>query len=181
MPVLFAHLTTRAIEVTIFACTWIAVHPNIPAADDTLLVIGFRRAGLVLCGMVVPEIIILWAMRQWYSARKIGQEHKAKGWTITHGFFLQMGGFMMCDRKNPPYPIQLDDLVTRYAKGEIDWPEITECKIRDRSKGDAFSKGVVVFQTSWFLIQCIGRGAVGLAITELELVTLAFAALNAVT
>lgn len=30
----------------------------------------------MLCGLVAPEIIILWAMRQWHSARRIGQAHK---------------------------------------------------------------------------------------------------------
>lgn len=88
---------------------------------------------------------------------------------------------MMHDGTNPPYPIQLSDLVARCAWDEIEWPDITETEIRDKSKGDAFSKGIVIIQTSWFLLQCIGRWAVGLSITELELVTLAFAALNAVT
>lgn len=101
MPVLLTHLALRAVNTTselsltsdptsqrslwdilwsciatIFACTWIAVHPNIPAVDDTLVVVAFRRAGLMLCGLVAPEIIILWAMRQWYSARKIGRAHR---------------------------------------------------------------------------------------------------------
>lgn len=88
---------------------------------------------------------------------------------------------MIHDGKNPPYPIQLRDLEAKYAEGVIDWPQLTEIEIQDRSKGDALSKGIVVFQTSWFFVQCIGRQCVGLAITELELVTLAFAALNIVT
>jgi hypothetical protein len=48
----------------------------------------------------------------------------------------------------------------------------------DKSKGDAISKGVVILQTGWFVMQCIARGVQGLPITELELVTVAFAALN---
>jgi hypothetical protein len=54
-------------------------------------------------------------------------------------------------------------------------------EIQDRSKGDALSKGLVIPQTTWFLAQCIIRSVKGFLLTELELVTLAFAALNAVT
>lgn len=62
----------------------------------------------------------------------------------------------------------------------IDFPRITEDDIRDRSKGDALSKGLVILQTSWFILQCIARWSQHLSVTELELVTLAFAALNGV-
>ena len=60
----------------------------------------------------------------------------------------------------------------------IKFPTITEEEIEDRSKGDALSKTLVLGQTSWFIAQCITRKAEGLVMTELELVTLAFAALN---
>lgn len=62
--------------MTIIACTWVAIHPNIPALSDTRVEVALRRAGLMLCGLIAPEIIILWAMRQWYGAREIGQRHK---------------------------------------------------------------------------------------------------------
>jgi hypothetical protein len=53
-------------------------------------------------------------------------------------------------------------------------------EIRDRSKGDGLSKALAVGQTGWFVAQCISRWAAGLATTEIELVTLAFAALNVI-
>jgi len=63
------------------------------------------------------------------------------------------------------------------GKGPVSWPPITEEEIQDRSKGDYLLKGrVVLVQTSWFITQCIVRGAYRLEITELEVVTLAFAA-----
>jgi len=40
------------------------------------------------------------------------------------------------------------------------------------------SKGLVIVQTGWFVLQCIARHVEGLPITELELMTLAFATLN---
>lgn len=56
--------------------------------------------------------------------------------------------------------------------------EDDETQINDRSKRDLLAKSFVVLQTSWFIIQCIARHAKGLDITELELVTLAYAVLN---
>ncbi|KAF8658913.1 hypothetical protein AX16_001957, partial [Volvariella volvacea WC 439] len=40
---------------------------------------------------------------------------------------------------------------------------------------------IVVIQTTWFVAQCIARHTQGLVLTEIELVTLAFAALNVIT
>jgi len=62
--------------------------------------------------------------------------------------------------------------------GNGDFPRISKAEIEDKSKGDAVSKGLVILQTGWFVTQCIARGAQGLPITELDLVTIAFAALN---
>ncbi|KAJ2929677.1 hypothetical protein H1R20_g7406, partial [Candolleomyces eurysporus] len=55
---------------------------------------------------------------------------------------------------------------------------ITEEEIRDRSKGDELAKAFVIVQTTWFVVQCIARGVQRLTVTELEIVTLAYAALN---
>jgi len=40
---------------------------------------------------------------------------------------------------------------------------------------------IAILQTTWFILQCIARGQQKLTLTELELVTLALASLNAVT
>jgi hypothetical protein len=63
----------------------------------------------------------------------------------------------------------------------IEFPPITPAQIQDRSKGDGLSKLLAILQTSWFILQCVARGFQGLALTELELVTLAMASLNAIT
>jgi hypothetical protein len=92
-----------------------------------------------------------------------------------------MGGFMLFDDNGPVRPLDPDELQSLAQKGEIDFPCITENEIRDRSKGDMLSKGLVVIQTGWFILQCIARWIEHLPLTELELVTLAFAALNLMT
>ena len=66
-----------------------------------------------------------------------------------------------------------------YEDGKIDIPKVTEEEIQDRSKANSLAKIIVVGQTTWFIMQCIARGVQGLVLTQLELVTLAFAFLNA--
>lgn len=57
----------------------------------------------------------------------------------------------------------------------------TEEDILDKSKGDSLTKGLVIVQTSWFILQLIARAAERLPVTELEITTLAFAILNCAT
>lgn len=83
--------------MTIFACTWVVIHPNIPAVSDTAIVLAFRRAGLMACGFIAPEIIILWAMRQWHSARKIGQRHEGV-WLVVDVALLSLNLFIFSAR-----------------------------------------------------------------------------------
>jgi len=71
-----------------------------------------------------------------------------------------------------------DHLKSYSLTGNGDFPRLSKAEIEDKSKGDAISKGLVILQTSWFVTQVITRGVQGLPITELELVTVAFAALN---
>jgi hypothetical protein len=58
---------------------------------------------------------------------------------------------------------------------------ITEEEIKDRSKSDPLAKIIVLCQTLWFIAQSVTRGVEGLSITNLEILTNAFAVLNFVT
>ena len=89
-----------------------------------------------------------------------------------------MGGFVSYDGNKT---LSLDDIERLVATDAIEYPIASEDEIKDRSKGDGVTKALVVFQTTWFLLQCAARGSRGLAITELELATAAFAVLNIIT
>ena len=54
----------------------------------------------------------------------------------------------------------------------------TEAEIKDKGKSDWLAKSLVLLQTSWFVIQCIARGIKHLPVTHLEILTLAYAAMN---
>ncbi|KAF8950047.1 hypothetical protein BDZ97DRAFT_1934681 [Flammula alnicola] len=163
---------------TIFACSWVAVHPNIPGPGTTWWRLALKRLELMMWTIIAPEMMILWAMRQWFGARTLEDRYRSKGWTKTHGYFLQMGGFMLFKGKVAVRVLSPDVFGQLLDYGSIKFPTITEEEIQDRSKGDALSKILVVGQTTWFIAQCITRAAQGLETTELELVTLAFAVLN---
>ena len=165
---------------TVVACAWIAVHPNIPALEDSKWKILRRRLMVTAYILLAPEMVIMWAARQYRDARLLAEEFQIKGrpgWTKTHAFFLIMGGFTLHTQGKPLRVLDWRDLEALARAGLIDWPNITEEEIKDKSKGDYLSKGIVILQTTWFIIQFFARAASKLTITELEVVTLAFSTL----
>ena len=64
---------------TIFACSWVSVHPNIPASNESWGRIFLRRLELMFWAVVSPEMIITWALRQWIGARDSDLEKLYKG------------------------------------------------------------------------------------------------------
>jgi hypothetical protein len=182
---------------TIFACSWVSVHPNIPAPNESSWRIFLRRLELMFWAVVGPEMIITWALRQWSGARNLEKVYKGglmypiypqilnhktltldRGWTKTHGHFIQMGGFMLFEgniAKGVLTPERFSKLLTA---GKIEFPTVTVEEIEDRSKADGFSKTIAFGQTLWFVAQCISRGAQHLDLTLVELLTLSLAVLN---
>ena len=72
--------------VTIFSCTWVAVHPNIPCPKrretnswierriwNPLLSFAEHRLPLFVCALLVPEYMLAWAIRQFLKAREIAK------------------------------------------------------------------------------------------------------------
>jgi len=59
--------------------------------------------------------------------------------------------------------------------------QTTEEEITNWSKGDALSKLIFILQSTWFILQCVGRRVQDLNLTQLELTTLALASLNGIT
>ena len=88
-----------------------------------------------------------------------------------------MGGFTLHAKGRPIRVLEWKDLEALARAGRVDWPTITEQEIKDRSKDDYLSKGIVVLQTTWFTVQFFARAASRLTITELEVVTFAFSTL----
>ncbi|TFK65787.1 hypothetical protein BDN72DRAFT_180077 [Pluteus cervinus] len=169
---------------TIAACVYRAVHQNIP--DPELGFWGRLRVTIkvILCALIAPELMIWWAMRQWFGAREVvrlmNRANPKLKWTKVHGQFAQMGGFARKDNRRVLHPYPLRRLL-RDGRVDVEELQLTEKEIQDKSKGDILSKILVSFQTTWFVFECIARLQQGLPLIELEVVTLAFATLNLFT
>ena len=198
--------------MTIFSCTWVAIHPNVPCPKNRNPVISFagHRLPLFICALLVPEFVLAWAIRQFLRARQIANQDKGefktfgyisiilsnslleRQWSTTHGFFMIMGGFHLFERSpketgkdnrnisqeddKPLHPLQALDLEDCDGYESFIMP--TKAEIQDRGKSDWLAKSLVLLQTSWFIIQCIARAREHLPVTHLEIVTLAYAAMN---
>ncbi|KAJ3576384.1 hypothetical protein NP233_g481 [Leucocoprinus birnbaumii] len=192
---------------TIFACTWVAVHPNIPSPKADFRSRLKNKVVIMVYAWIAPECVTMWAMRQLVSARELARicnntrgipnddrsylqlflaslnpfqpddmSRKVQRWTLTHGFFAQMGGYTIFRDSNPYWTLCLEDVDLPRDINLI--PYYTEEEIMDRSKGDVLSKGVALLQTAWFGMQYFTRVYNQLPLTELETVTLAFVVLN---
>ncbi|KAG1889135.1 hypothetical protein F4604DRAFT_1569365 [Suillus subluteus] len=179
--------------LTLFACIYSAIHPNIPSLRDSPDGIVWRRLGIVIMALITPELIVTWAMRQWFSARQVTRQIEKSGypnvrpesedytWTQTHSFFVLMGGFMLYVDGKPNHTLQPDEVLKLIRAGCIDVPTLTANQIHDKSKGNAISKGLIMLQVAWFVMQLITRAIYHLETTQLEAGTLAFAVLNFLT
>ena len=103
-----------------------------------------------------------------------------------------MGGFHLFERSlketgkddrgisqeddKPLHPLQVHDLVDCDGYESFIMP--TKAEIEDRGKSDWLAKSIVLLQTSWFIMQCIARAREHLSVTHLEIVTVAYAAIN---
>ncbi|KAF9536493.1 hypothetical protein CPC08DRAFT_717813, partial [Agrocybe pediades] len=192
---------------TILAASWVSVHPNIPNPKESAIKKSLRRIELMTWAIISPELMIYWAMSQWYGARLMEKEFteyqrrenedadtaltpfprktprklKKVRWTRTHGFFLQMGGFMLREEEKKDRVLGWKTLMTYYELGILDLSGVTEERINDHSKADWFAKGLALLQMFWFIAQCIARFFdTSLILTELELATAALALLSLV-
>ncbi|KAJ7592054.1 hypothetical protein C8J56DRAFT_1131475 [Mycena floridula] len=222
---------------TIFACTWVSVHPNVPPARLGVFKSTSRRLSMMLVAIIAPEIVVAFAARQFIFSRKFAEEfdkidksqpdgtdsemssteahsqnvsaldietqHQSipmerrsllwpqhlfkssqlakeseKKLSKAHGFFFAMGGFV----SHGGFPITTLDQISGKSDVAKDYRKdirgLREEEIKDKSKGDALSKGLALFQVLWFITQCLGRQIQHLPITSLEIATIAFAVLN---
>ncbi|KAG2342606.1 hypothetical protein BDR05DRAFT_990208 [Suillus weaverae] len=207
--------------LTLFACTWTAIHTNIPTMGQGKVSFTYYRMVYMVMGLIAPEVIITWAAEEFFSARTAAKNFnnefgaqraqihdgdqdtsgstsillseihgssslpspaaEFEGWTMTHGFFAWMGGFMLHVNGRPRATLTPDELLQFVRDGSVDMPVISEEEIEDRSKGDGLSKGIALLQLVWFAIQFFARYINNLPNTLLETDALAIAALTCIS
>ena len=110
-------------------------------------------------------------------------------WTLKHSYYANMGGLRLGNTSgiNICGPFQTIALTTRQfgflRKTDVikESPKISEEYIGDKSKTDFFTKGIAVLQISELIMSLIARATRHLAISQLEIITVAFAVCAVVT
>ncbi|RDH14553.1 hypothetical protein M747DRAFT_300048 [Aspergillus niger ATCC 13496] len=162
---------------TMFLCSWSTLCINVPAPGDSSFKIFRRKLYLSALALLGPEFIFQIALSQWESACKSVKDFEAsgiKGWTMTHAFYADMGGYVLKPRDWCQFPINAGQLHYLVTKGYISPPSLDVSIIRDRNKVDGMLRIITVWQTLWFIITTAERAAQDLAITTFELTTAGF-------
>ncbi|KAF8312576.1 uncharacterized protein EI90DRAFT_3093419 [Cantharellus anzutake] len=168
--------------LTVFACIWTAVHPNVPGRYYSSWSLKWPRIELMALSLVSPEFILTIAWKEFLTSWRISKKcKKVEEWTLTHSYFVTMNGFYDLPKGRT---VDLNDLqqypgiIEKF--GDVRKAAITKEKILDRSKRDPFAKLIIVIQFLWFITQYTGRWAGRLHRSQLETMTLAYVALNVI-
>ena len=103
-------------------------------------------------------------------------------WTLVHGFYCVMGGFVITipDEKGSnkngdvTFPLNTKQLLWLIQNRYIDPTSVPVEDIEDKSKTNDLAKYIAILQTLWFSFQFIGRIAQSLPITTLEVSTVGY-------
>ena len=63
---------------TIFACSWVSVHPNVPGETHNGLIITIHRIKLLFWALIAPELMIMWAATQYFGARRVQKKYAGR-------------------------------------------------------------------------------------------------------
>ena len=171
------------------------MHLNIPPKGETRVQYWLRSIKWVALGVLIPELVILSAWRQWQSARTMSAEldkifkeqiagkstFRRFGWTIAHSYYAGMGGFVFEQEflpKGDKTLFNTPDRLTLTAAGVLllarcgHLPDVHRDAILDKSKADGLAKTLVCLQAGWMILQILGRVVAHEPVTLLEVNTL---------
>lgn len=161
---------------TLFICLWTMLHLNLPAPDDSDWTKLWRKLRWLLLGILAPELPMLFAFAQWASAKRSVKSMRNFGhtnWTLAHAFYADAGGFTLHPPDTKPFPTTAKQLQYLVEESYMELPAITSREIWDKSKADKLAKTIACLQAAWLVSNLCARAAQGLAVTPLELQTLA--------
>ncbi|CAA9957302.1 hypothetical protein PTMSG1_00910 [Pyrenophora teres f. maculata] len=165
---------------TLFICLWSMLHLNVPSHKDSFWNIFWRKARWLLLGVLAPEVPMLFACGQWASAKRSVTDMRDLGfteeeWSIEHAYYADSGGFQLRTVDFISIPITAKQIHYLIKHNIIGLPRVTKREIWDKSNADKVAKFLACFQTAWLTTQTIARAIQHLAITPLELSSIALA------
>ena len=170
--------------VAIFICTYTILCLNVPSRNDSWRTILGRRVMWMGLAILGPEFVLTYAAGQWSRARHSLKAFHTAGyiqWTMREAFFADMGGFVLYAQGCDSFPLNAKQLHWLVVKEHVDFPRVSDEEIWDKSKQDRLAKIITSFQIGFLVLQSIGRAAQKLAITTLELNTLAIVVCSVIT
>ena len=163
--------------LVIFTSVWTVLHLNVPSSADSRQAILLRKLCWAGAALLAPDMVTLNSAAQWRSANNSVEKMHAlgcKNWTLEHAFYADSGGFHLESSDYPSFPVNAASMHYLVQQGYISCPTISKEEIWDKSKADIFAKGLTLVQSCWLILQSVSRVAQGLAISQLELFTIAF-------
>ncbi|KAK4110695.1 hypothetical protein N656DRAFT_713149 [Canariomyces notabilis] len=168
--------------VTIILCCWVSTFPSVPSLNDKWFHPLVDKFNLACIGFLGPNYLFAIALGQLSSARRsvklfaqLPHPNHDGEWTLVHGFFADMGGFLLADPDYPPFPVNSEQLYYLVRNGHMDFPSLTKVDIKARSQTDGLSKVITLWQMFWFSVAELQRLREGLPMTTFELTALSFA------
>ena len=170
--------------ITLGICVWAMLHLNVPVRTDSELTLFLRRVRWMTLAVLAPELVMLFAIGQWASAKRSVADMRELGhssWTLVHAFFADSGGFMLHSKDFVSFPITAKQIHYLVKRGFLAVPSITKEGIWDKSKADRLTKVIAGSQALWLVAQVIARGIQHRPVTLLELSTVALITCTGVT
>ena len=178
---------------TILLCVWTVIHLPVPCCsrfEKGQLVPGepsrskrnwVIRSGIVpaVISVIAPEFLTYTAVAENFLAGKSQRKMAHMGWTLTHGFFLDMGGFCLetpAGSRMQLNEIQLSSAIAASPEWLSKLENVEEDQINDHARTNPLTKFIACGQTLWLVTQVISRIRQGHAVTLLEVSTTAYAA-----
>jgi len=78
-----AYTILVSIFFTLFTTFWCCVRPDFPSHLDSKLRILSIKLNIIFWASVCPEVVLYWAMRQWFEAGKVAEAFRSDNFEIT--------------------------------------------------------------------------------------------------
>lgn len=169
-----------ACALTIILCCWTSVCVNVPSLRDNRWDRLRDKCFLAFIGILGPDYLMVLAAGQWESARRSVRKFNAaklttKRWTMRQAFFADMGGYLLqVPDLQDPFPIHAEQLYFLVSEGYVKVPSINEADINDKNKRDGLARLLTVIQAFVFGASTLARFSQHLAVSSIEITTLAF-------
>ncbi|KAF9527732.1 hypothetical protein CPB83DRAFT_767892 [Crepidotus variabilis] len=164
--------------ITLILCMSYCIRPNMSRRNASSWTFLKRKINIAFWLIISPELIISWALNQWYEGNKFAKKYSARGWTPAHGQFVVMGGLLLYRDDQPRQVLSPEKFASLLENGCIEFPHISEQDIKERGRSHPLLAFLAIIQVIWFIVQFITRLVQGYAVAQLEMATLALIVVN---